>query len=249
MSSDLSLFSLVGKTVMVAGASRGIGLRLAQGLASAGGTVLGFGRSIVTPTPRDFSYYQCDVRQGDQFARLVEQCLELHGRLDAYFHVAGVSVPSPEGLQDIASFEHTLAANLSSSYACCSTVGLQMLKQQSGSIITVTSIGSILAFPGNPGYVASKGGLRMMTKAMALDLGAGNVRVNSLVPGYIHTDMTHASYSDPRKSQERADRTMLGRWGNVNDLVGAAIFLASDASSYVTGIDLIVDGGWTAKGL
>jgi NAD(P)-dependent dehydrogenase (short-subunit alcohol dehydrogenase family) len=89
----------------------------------------------------------------------------------------------------------------------------------------------------------------MMTKAMALDLGAGNVRVNSLVPGYIHTDMTHASYSDPRKSQERADRTMLGRWGNVNDLVGAAIFLASDASSYVTGIDLIVDGGWTAKGL
>jgi NAD(P)-dependent dehydrogenase (short-subunit alcohol dehydrogenase family) len=124
-----------------------------------------------------------------------------------------------------------------------------MRTQRRGSIVTVTSIGSLLGFPNNPGYVASKGGLRMMSKALALDLGKFNVRVNNLVPGYVHTDMTTASYSDPLKSKERAERTMLGRWGQVGDLIGAAIYLASDASSYVTGTDLVVDGGWTAKGL
>ncbi len=246
---DLSLFSLTGKTVLVAGASKGIGLAISKGLAKAGATVIGFGRSELTETSDRFSYQNCDIRHPEPFARLVAQCVEQHGSVDAYFHVAGITVPSGQALQDIASFEQTLTANLSSAYACCATVGQQMLHQQRGSIVTVTSIGSLLGFPGNPGYVASKGGLRMMSKAMALDLGKSNVRVNCLVPGYVHTDMTNASYSDPQKSKERSDRTMLGRWGKVEDLVGPAIFLASDASTYVTGTDLIVDGGWTAKGL
>jgi NAD(P)-dependent dehydrogenase (short-subunit alcohol dehydrogenase family) len=89
----------------------------------------------------------------------------------------------------------------------------------------------------------------MMSKAMALDLGKFNIRVNSLVPGYIHTEMTNSSFNDPKKSAVRSERTMLGRWGETKDLIGAAIFLASDASAYITGTDLIVDGGWTAKGL
>lgn len=249
MSPDLSLFSLTGKTILVAGASKGIGHAIAKGLSKAGATVIGFGRSAVTPAPQEFSYRTCDIRKSEQFTSLVTQCVQQHGAVDAYFHVAGITVPSANALQNIASFEQTLTANLSSAYACCATIGQQMLQQQSGSIVTVTSIGSLLGFPGNPGYVASKGGLRMMSKAMALDLGKSNVRVNCLVPGYIHTDMTNASYFDPHKSKERSDRTMLGRWGKVEDLVGAAIFLASDASAYVTGTDLIVDGGWTAKGL
>ena len=248
-SPDLSLFSLTGKAVLVAGASKGIGLALAKGLAQAGATVIGFGRSAALDASQGFSYQSCDIRQPEPFARLVAQCVEQYGNVDAYFHVAGITVPSANALQDITSFEQTLTANLSSAYGCCATVGQQMLQQRRGSIVTVTSIGSLLGFPGNPGYVASKGGLRMMSKAMALDLGQFNVRVNCLVPGYIHTDMTNASYSDPHKSKERADRTMLGRWGSVEDLVGAAIFLASDASTYVTGTDLVVDGGWTAKGL
>lgn len=249
MSADLSLFSLTGKTILVAGASKGIGQAIAAGLAKAGANVIGFGRSAAAQDAQGFHYQSCDMQQRAQFDALVAQAVQTHGGVDAYFHVAGITVPSQDGLQDFSAFEKTLSANLSSAYACCATVGLQMQSQGWGSIVTVTSIGSMLGFPNNPAYVASKGGLRMMSKAMAFDLGKTNVRVNSLVPGYIHTDMTAGSYADPTKSKERADRTMLGRWGQVEDLVGAAIFLASDASTYVTGTDLIVDGGWTAKGL
>ena len=101
----------------------------------------------------------------------------------------------------------------------------------------------------NPGYVASKGGLRLLTKALATDLAVDNIRVNNLAPGYIKTEMTKASFGDSVLNEERRQRTLLGRWGEVSDLCGAAIFLASDASSYVTGADLFIDGGWTAKGL
>ena len=107
----------------------------------------------------------------------------------------------------------------------------------------------MLGFPNNPGYVAAKGGLRMLTKALAVDHGADDIRVNNLAPGYVHTDMTKTSWADAAAREDRARHTVLGRWGEPQDLVGAAIFLASDASSYVTGQDIFVDGGWTAKGL
>lgn len=245
---DLSLFSLSGKTILVAGASKGIGLAIAEGLALAGANVWGFGRSAGRSSPL-FKYEQCDVLDRAKFSRLAEDCLQAHGAINGYFHVAGVTVPTNGEPQNTDAFEDTLRINLTSAYTCCTQVGSHMVHQQFGSIVTVTSIGSMLGFPNNPGYVASKGGLRMMSKALALDLGKFNIRVNSLVPGYIHTDMTNSSHSDPDKYAERAERTMLGRWGQTRDLVGAAVFLASDASAYVTGTDLVVDGGWTAKGL
>lgn len=248
MQTDLSIFSLAGKTILVAGASKGIGLAIAQGLACAGANVVGIGRSAGNSSSL-FKYEQCDVLDRGRFVGLVDDCVQTHGSIDGYFHVAGITVPTSGELQDIGAFEETLRINLTSAYACCTVVGAEMVRQNQGSIVTVTSIGSMLGFPNNPGYVASKGGLRMMSKAMALDLGKFNIRVNSLVPGYIHTDMTHASYSDPDKFAERAERTMLGRWGKTSDLIGAAVFLASNASAYVTATDLVVDGGWTAKGL
>ena len=104
-------------------------------------------------------------------------------------------------------------------------------------------------FPGNPAYVASKGGVRALTKALALDYASKNIRVNNIVPGYVCTAMTEKSYLDEKLYSERLDRMMIQRWGKAEDLAGAAIYLASEASSYVTGIDLIIDGGWTAKGL
>jgi NAD(P)-dependent dehydrogenase (short-subunit alcohol dehydrogenase family) len=106
-----------------------------------------------------------------------------------------------------------------------------------------------MGFPRNPGYVAAKGGLRMLTKALALDLGCHGIRVNNLAPGYVRTAMTEASHADPVLHGERLRHMILPRWGLPDDLVGAAVFLASDASAYVTGSDLFVDGGWTAKGL
>ena len=118
-----------------------------------------------------------------------------------------------------------------------------------GSIINITSINSMMGFPDNPAYVASKGGLRMLAKALAIDYSNRNIRVNCIAPGYIRTVMTKESYNDKEKREHRTKHTILGRWGNPEDLVGATIFLASNASSYITGIDLFVDGGWSAKGI
>ena len=163
-------------------------------------------------------------------------------------NAAGVTAPAEPG-DAITNFRHTLETNLVAIYACCVEVLPFMRLSGGGSIINITSIGSTLGFPGNPSYGASKGGLRVLTKALANDLGADNIRVNNLAPGYIRTDMTRLSFEDEHMNQARRQRMLLDRWGEINDLCGAAIFLASDASSYVTGTDLFVDGGWTAKGL
>lgn len=248
MTADLSMFSLSGMTVVVAGASRGIGYCLATGLAQAGASVTGFGRSVDVRSDY-FAYTSCDINDPVSVKELFDRVEATHGKIDVYIHVAGITLPTESGLQSPDAFAETLNSNLASAYRCCADVGQRMANRRQGSIITVTSIGALLAFPNNPGYVAAKGGLRMMSKALALDLGVSNVRVNCLVPGYIHTEMTAASYQNPSLHEDRAKRTMLGRWGQVGDLVGAAIFLASAASSYVTGTDLVVDGGWTAKGL
>lgn len=248
MAPELTMFSLAGMTAIVAGASRGIGYALATGLAQAGASVIGFGRSADVCSDH-FAYLSCDINDAAGVQELFDGVETSHGKIDVYIHVAGITLPSGSGLQAPDVFTDILNNNLTSAYRCCADVGQRMASRQQGSIITVTSIGSVLAFPNNPGYVAAKGGLRMMSKALALDLGSRNVRVNSLVPGYIHTNMTDASYQDISLHEDRAKRTMLGRWGQVSDLVGAAIFLASSASTYITGIDLMVDGGWTAKGL
>ena len=118
-----------------------------------------------------------------------------------------------------------------------------------GSIVNITSLNSELAFPDNPAYVAFKGALKQLSKSAAVDLGKHNIRVNNVGPGYFITDMTKKSWEDPKKFKERANKTVLGRWGNPEDLVGVSVFLASDASSYITGQDIYVDGGWTIKGL
>jgi gluconate 5-dehydrogenase len=248
MNIDLSMFSLNKRIAVVAGASRGIGLGIARGLAQAGASVVGFGRTAeIGDEP--FSYRQCDVTDGKAVARLIGDIEQATDGIDVYVHVAGITLPSEAGLQSPETFASTIEINLTSAYRGCALAGQAMARKGGGSIIAVASIGALQAFPGNPGYVAAKGGLRMMCRALALDLGPNNVRVNTIVPGYIHTDMTAGSYADAEKNRARANRTMLGRWGQVDDLVGAAIFLASPASAYVTGTDIVVDGGWTAKGL
>lgn len=243
-----SLFSLTGRTIVVAGASRGIGYGLANALAGAGASVVGFGRTKGIKSDH-FDYVSCDLNDARAVLDLIARVDTELPPISCYLHVAGTTAPSTELLQPVEIFNRLLNDNLSNAYRCCAEVGRRMAARGHGSIITVTSIGSMLGFPGNPGYVASKGGLRMMSKALALDLGPSGVRVNCIVPGYIQTDMTAASYNDAELHRQRADRTMLGRWGKVEELAGAAIFLASDASTYVTGSDVFVDGGWASKGL
>jgi NAD(P)-dependent dehydrogenase (short-subunit alcohol dehydrogenase family) len=242
------LFSLAGKSAIVTGASRGIGFALANGLAAAGAAVVGIARS---PQPRSpflnsVRYISADV--SGAVGALFAEIAAAQGSIDVLVNAAGITLPNASKNQTLlADFEQTLKVNLSGPFACCIAARPHM--RPGSSIINITSVNSILGFPENPGYGAAKGGLRIMTKALAVDYGIYGIRVNALAPGYIHTDMTQRSFADPEQNERRRRHTCIGRWGTPEDLVGTAIFLASDASAYVTGQDIFVDGGWTAKGL
>jgi len=144
-------------------------------------------------------------------------------------------------------WDKTIEINLESIYKFLIIMKGRLNK--GASIVNITSLGGHLGFPDNPQYCASKGGLRVLTKALALDWGKDNIRVNNVVPGYIKTNMTNKSYNDKKLKKQRDDRMILNRWGEPEDVANAVIFLLSDKSSYITGIDLVVDGGWLAKGL
>jgi gluconate 5-dehydrogenase len=240
------LFSLEGKVAVVTGASRGIGCALAEGLAAAGAMTVGVARSEAGPSyTHPVAYFPADVRKDAE--KIVRFAVDGFGGLDILVNAAGITLAQTDAESTLRNFDETIDVNLRAPLALALAAAKVM--KPGSSIINVTSIGAHLGFPGNPGYVAAKGGLRSMTQALAVDLGPRDIRVNALAPGYIHTDMTAASYADPDKNEARRRHTCLGRWGEPEDLVGGCVFLASDASRYMTGQSLVIDGGWTAKGL
>ena len=172
-------------------------------------------------------------------------------KIDVLINCAGITLPN-----DFAGFylskywSKTIDSNLTSVFNMCQCVGLHMLESKTkGSIINFTSIGAVQAMPNNPAYAAAKAGVMQLTKAFALDWGKHGVRVNNIGPGYTETKMNKISLADPEEYKLRADNSMLGRWAKPEEMVGPAIFLASDASSFITGSDLWVDGGWLSKGM
>lgn len=236
---------------MVTGASRGIGATIAGGLCEGGAVVHGVSRSVAPQGEinRDgrYRYHSVDVNDIDSVNRLVEELKGDGNSVDVLVNAAGISFP-PDSIHDsVEDFNSIIQVNLVAAYRM--TNALRPMFSRGSSIINIGSLGSLQGFAGNPGYVASKFGIRGLTKALAIDYAGAGIRVNCLIPGYIKTKMTERSFSDPQLSRERVERSMLGRWGETDDLVGAIVFLASDAAEFVTGSDLIVDGGWSSKGL
>ena len=252
MSSDL--FSVEGKVVIVTGASRGIGRAIAEGFLRHGGCVVFVARSPdIAERVGELNGEQalgisCNIGDADSAQRICRGAVEKFGRIDTLVNNAGISNPTHDAYSD-ENWEQTFNINLKAAFRLSRAAGGLMTQYGGGSIINVASIGAILGFPDNPSYQASKAGLRQLTRAMARDWAQQNIRVNNLCPGYFLTDMTRKSYDDSILREQRSTRTMFGRWGACEELVGPCLFLASQASSYMTGTDLIVDGGWTAQGL
>ena len=244
-------FNISNKIAIITGSSRGIGYALAKGFLESGALVHGISRSGSSLfKEKNYTDHKINLKDRESIIDLVNNISKVHNAVEVLINCAGISIPVNSELNNIeSSFQEALDVNLFSSFYLSCAVSEIMKRQKSGSIINVTSIGANLGFPSNPGYIASKSGLSGLTRSLSYDFAQYGIRVNNLVPGYFLTDMTRESFEDPAKQKERSSRSLLSRWGDPNELVGPAIFLASDASSFVTGIDLIVDGGWSIKGL
>jgi NAD(P)-dependent dehydrogenase (short-subunit alcohol dehydrogenase family) len=244
---SLDRFSLGGRRAIVTGASRGIGAAIAAGLADAGAEVFGLSRSGTAPD--HVEPIACDLADDAALRRAIDGFAKRHDRLDVLVNAAGISLPASSASDELDRFRQTIATDLTGVYATFLAAYPLLKKAGSSSVINVTSINAVRGFPGNPGYVAAKAGLSGLTRALAADFATDGIRVNALAPGYVATAMTATSFNDPTMHEERRRHTMLGRWGDPDDMIGAAIFLASAASHYMTGQEIFVDGGWTTKGL
>lgn len=251
----LKLFSLKDKVAIVTGAAKGNGKVIAEGFLGVGAIVYFVDileevkKTVEDIKNPDAQYILADVTNKNDLEKLINRVISEQKRIDILVNNAGITISEPSESYSEESWDKTHKVNLKAAFKLSQLVAKHMIEQKEGVIINITSLGAEQGFPNNPAYVAFKGGLKQLSKALANDWAKYNIRVNNLMPGYIKTNMTKKSWDDPVLRAERQKKTMLGRWGESDDLVGPAIFLASNASGYITGNDLYVDGGWLAKGL
>jgi gluconate 5-dehydrogenase len=254
MTSDL--FSLSGRHALVTGASTGIGNALARGLAAAGASVtlnarskdrLAAAAAALKADGFDVSTAPFDVTDGAAVRAAVD-AIEAKGTpVDILVNNAGLTRRA--SLEEVteAVWREVLSTNLDGAFLVGQAVARHMIKRKRGKIINICSVMSELARPTTAPYAASKGGLKMLTRAMAIDWGKHGIQANGIAPGYFKTELTQPLVDNPQFSAWVESRTPAGRWGDVKELVGAAVFLASEASSYVSGHLIYVDGGLTAS--
>ena len=245
-----NLFSIEGKVIIITGAGRGIGYELATGLSKYSAIIYSLDKKFTKKIPKNLSAniieIKCDITDYKKIKQVFKKIFLKEKRIDVLINNAGVSFASQKKKQAYSEKDwiQTINVNLTGSFYCSQEVIKYMLKRRNGSIINMTSINAELGFPRNPAYNASKGGLKMLGKAFAKDWSKFGIRVNNIGPGYIKTEMTSKRFANKKTRLERQNQTLLGRWGYPDDLIGPCIFLASDASGYMTGQDLYIDGGW-----
>lgn len=253
----IDLFSLKGKTALVTGCKRGIGKAMAVGLAEAGADIIGVSASLETSgseveraiqeVGRNFKAYTCDFANRAAVYDFIQQVKSDFPNIDILVNNAGTILRKPAVEHPDEFWDQVIEVNLNAQFVLSREFGKEMVARGAGKIIFTASL---LTFQGGitvPGYAASKGGIGQLTKALANEWGKHNVQVNAIAPGYIRTDNTQALQDDPDRSVNILGRIPAGRWGEPEDFVGPTVFLASEASNYVNGHILTVDGGWMAR--
>jgi 2-deoxy-D-gluconate 3-dehydrogenase len=253
--SILERFRLDGKTALVTGAASGLGAAIAVALAEAGANVACHGNrrpaeetsARIRQLGRDSKSFAADLSDAGGAAKLFEEVSAAMGAPHILVNNAGTIYREPAEEYNMDAWMKVIEVNLNSVFRLSQLAGREMLKRKSGKIV---NIASLLSFQGGirvPAYAASKGGVAQLTKALANEWAGRNVQVNAIAPGYFSTENTSALRADEVRNKQILERIPAGRWGDPEDLAGAAVFLASPASDYVTGEVLVVDGGWMAR--
>lgn len=254
--SSLSLFDLTNKRALITGSSKGIGYALAKGLGEAGASVvlnarnqeqLAAAASTLSSQGIGCHTLGFDVTDHAGAREAVDGYEATHGAIDILVNNAGMQHRGPLEDFDAADFEHLMSTNLSSVFNVGQAVARHMIARGKGKIVNICSVQSALARPGIAPYTASKGAVANLTKGMATDWAKHGLQINGLAPGYFKTELNAALVADADFSDWLSKRTPAGRWGDVEELVGACLFLSSAASSFVNGHVLYVDGGITAS--
>jgi 2-dehydro-3-deoxy-D-gluconate 5-dehydrogenase len=247
----LDKFRLDGQVAMVTGGTRGLGKAIAIALAEAGADIALVSR---TPNPelekqisslgRRVSHHLADLGQREQTRGVVPAVLKAMGKVDILVNCAGIILRAPVENYPEKDWDEVMEVDLTSGFILCQAAGREMLKQGRGKIINLASMVSFQGGMNVAAYAAAKHGVAGITKSLANAWAGRGVNVNAIAPGWIETDMSALLRQDPVRKKIITDRTPAGRWGNPEDLAGAAVFLASAASDYVHGAILAVDGGW-----
>ena len=251
-----NLFNLTGRVALVTGSNRGIGRAMAVGLAEAGADIIGVSSSMqpgsetekeVVAKGRKFTPYAADFSNRESVYQFINKVKAEHGKIDILINNAGTILRQPAAEHSDEYWDKVIAINLDSQFILTREFGKDMIANGYGKIVFTCSL---LTFQGGinvPGYAASKGALGSLVKAFANEWASKGVNVNGIAPGYISTDNTDALRADPVRSKSILDRIPAARWGEPEDFIGPVVFLCSDASSYVQGTILTVDGGWMGR--
>lgn len=247
------LFSLEGSAAIVTGASRGLGREMAFGLAQAGADIMvtdilecSETAEKVRKMGRQAHPMKVDISKESDVKSMVRDALDTFGKIDILVNNAGIFKPMNAEKITTEDWLKVVDVNLNGQFLCCRTVGRQMLKQGSGNIINISSIAGLKVFMGALSYNVTKAGLVMMTKSLAAEWGP-SIRVNAICPGVFVTDMTDDLLKDEGFKKNLQEQVPLRRHATTDEIVGSVVYLASKASSYVTGHALVIDGGWTIK--